>query len=98
MTTFGYAALWIVPVLVVAAGYLLVRRMNAGRRGLDRLFAVPARAEEQPSGDTASAGFLRRWLFLAGYRQPNAVEVFVGLEIAVVTFGLRWFSSFTRRD
>ena len=35
MTPFSYAALWI----VIAAGYLLVRRMNAGRRGLDRLFA-----------------------------------------------------------
>jgi tight adherence protein C len=88
MTPFSYAALWIVPVLVIAAGYLLVRRMNAGRRGLDRLFAETGAPDEQPSGDAASAGFFRRWLYLAGYRQPNAAEVFVWLEIAVVTFAL----------
>ncbi len=88
MTTFSYAALWIVPVLVVAAGYLLVRRMNAGRRGLDRLFAETGPPEEQPTSDAASAGPLRRWLYLADYRQPNAAEVFVGLEIAVVTLAL----------
>jgi tight adherence protein C len=88
MTTFSYAVLWIVPVLLVAIGYLLVRRMSAGRRGLDRLFAEAAAPQEQPSGDAASAGPLRRWLFLAGYRQPNAAEVFVGLEIAAVTLAL----------
>ena len=47
------------------------------RRSSERLFTGPAELAVQPGGDGIATGLLRRWLFLAGYRQPAATAGFV---------------------
>ncbi len=88
MTNLGVIVMWSVPVILLGSAYFLLRRMAAGRRGLDRLFAETGAAEEPLQGDVAAAGPLRRWLFLAGYRQPSAPSAFVAAEFAMVVLGI----------
>jgi len=86
MSVLTFIEFWLVPATFLVAAYLLLRRMAAGRRSLDRLFARSDTVEEQLQSDVKSAGAFRRWLFLAGYRQPSAPSGFVAAEIAAVTF------------
>ena len=72
MRTLLIASLWLVPVLLMFGAYLLLRRSAAQRRGLERLFTQAGPAPVPDGGDSAATGFLRRWLMLAGYRNPAA--------------------------
>ena len=68
--------------------WFLFRRLGTNRRSLERLFTEPADPTETPDGDSMLAGFLRRWLFLAGYRQPIAPAVFVTAMLLALGLGL----------
>ena len=52
------------------------------------MFTEPADLAERPDGDSVVAGFLRRWLFLAGYRQPAAPAAFVTAMLLAIGLGL----------
>jgi len=80
--------LWLVPIALLGMAYLVLRRMSAGRRSADRLFQEPTAPETSQSGDAVATGFLRRWLFLAGYRQPEAGAVFVTVTIVAASAAL----------
>ncbi len=81
-------SLWLVPAILTYLAYILFRRLGTTRRSLERLFTEPADLAEQPDADFVVAGFLRRWLFLAGYRQPAASAVFVTAMLVVICIGL----------
>jgi tight adherence protein C len=53
---------------------------------LERVFTQPADLVERPEGDSMVAGWLRRWLFLAGYRQPIAPAAFA--TAMLIAFGV----------
>jgi len=80
--------LWLVPVVLMYLVYILFRRLGTNRRSLERLFTEPADLAERPDGDSVVGGFLRRWLFLAGYRQLGAAAVFVTLTLLAIGIGL----------
>ncbi len=80
--------LWLTPAVLIGLAWLLLRRLGAHRRSLDRLFTEAAEVPERPEGDSVVAGFLQRWLFLAGYRQPNAPAVFVTAMLLALGLGL----------
>ena len=77
MRSLAAMSLWLVPAVLMYLAYVLFRHLGTNRRSLERLFTEPADPTERPDGDSVVAGFLRRWLFLAGYRQPAAPAVFV---------------------
>jgi tight adherence protein C len=52
------------------------------------LFAEASDAGEPPSGDSVVTGLLRRWLFLAGYRERTAPAVMVTATLVVFALGL----------
>ncbi len=76
------------PAVLIYLAWLLLRRLGTNRRSLERLFTEPADLIERPDGDSLLAGFLRRWLFLAGYRQPIAPAAFVAAMLVAVGWGL----------
>ena len=51
---------------------LLLYRMAVNRRSTDRFFSQPDAVADDAAGDSPLMGMLRHWLFLAGYRQPEA--------------------------
>ena len=73
MRSLAAISLWLVPAVLMYLAYVLFRRLGTNRRSLERLFTEPADPTERPDGDSVVGGFLRRWLFLAGYRQPGCV-------------------------
>ena len=80
--------LWLVPAVLIYAAYLMLRRMGVGRRSSERLFTQPSDLEDQLGGDGVVTGLLRRWLFLAGYRQPAAPAGFVAATVVAIAFAL----------
>ena len=72
----------------MSAAYLLLRRLGTNRRSLERVFTEPVELAEQPDHDSVVAGFLQRWLFLAGYRQPGAAAAFVAGTLLTIGLGL----------
>jgi pilus assembly protein TadC len=55
---------------------------------LERVFTEPADPTDRPDGDSMVAGWLRRWLFLAGYRQPVAPTVFAATMLLATGMGI----------
>ena len=88
MRSLAEMSLWLVPAVLMYLAYLLFRRLGTTRRSLERLFTEPADLVERPDADFVIAGFLRRWLFLAGYRQPAASAVFVTAMLLAICIGL----------
>jgi len=88
MRNLTIVGLWLVPVVLIFGAYLVLRRMGAGRRSSERLFAQPGELEVQLGGDGMVTGLLRRWLFLAGYRQSVATAGFVAATIVAIAFAL----------
>jgi tight adherence protein C len=88
MRNLALVGLWLVPAILIYAAYLMLRRMGVGRRSSERLFTQPSEREEPVGGDGMVAGLLRRWLFLAGYRQPAAPAAFVAATIVAIAFAL----------
>ena len=52
------------------------------------MFTEPVELAERPDRDSVVAGFLQRWLFLAGYRQPGAPAAFVAATLLAIGLGL----------
>jgi tight adherence protein C len=88
MKTLATMGVWLVPAVLICLAWFLFRRLGSNRRSLERLFTEPADLAERPGGDSVVAGFLRRWLFLAGYRQPGAPAVFVATMLLAIGVGL----------
>ena len=88
MRSLAAISLWLVPAVLMYLAYVLFRRLGTNRRSLERLFTEPADLTERPDGDSAVGGFLRRWLFLAGYRQPAAPAAFVAAMLLAMGLGL----------
>ena len=88
MTTLAAMGLLLIPAVLVYLAWLLLSRLGTNRRSLERVFTEPVDLAEHPDGDSAVAGWLRRWLFLAGYRQPVAPAAFVTVMLLAVGLGL----------
>jgi tight adherence protein C len=76
---------------VVAFGglYLVGQRWLARRRGLERMFGdadIDALAELAPPEH--AYGFLRRWLFRAGYRSPSSVAIYFTASVVAAGLGM----------
>jgi tight adherence protein C len=83
------AALMLAWTVAIAGLYLLGRRWMAQGRSLERMFEehdADALAELAPSEN--AYGFLRRWLFRAGFRSAAAVPVLVSSTLLLVGLGL----------
>jgi tight adherence protein C len=78
----------LVPAALIYLAWLLLGRLGTNRRSLDRVFTEPADLVERPDGDSALAGLLRRWLFLAGYRRPIAPAAFVTTMLLAIGLGI----------
>ena len=88
MRTLAITSLWLVPAILMYSAYLLFHRLGTNRRSWERLFTEPADVVERPDSDSMVGGFLRRWLFLAGYRQRTAPTVFVVATLLAVGLGI----------
>lgn len=88
MNTLAGIGLILVSAVLIYLAWLLLARFGANRRSVERLFTEPVDLTERPDGDTALAGWLRRWLFLAGYRQPIAPTAFVISMLVALGIGL----------
>lgn len=84
---FAIVALW---SAAMAFGYVIVRRWRerelSRRRAWAEEDAIDA-AHEVDVEDLESHGFLRRWLYLAGYRKIAAASVFIGATVAFAVVG-----------
>jgi tight adherence protein C len=82
------AALWLAAILF---GIVIVRRWRAREQSRRRAWAEEDAfdaAQEVDVEDLEGHGFLRRWLYLAGYRRKTAVSAFITASIACVILGL----------
>ncbi len=85
LISFGLVA---ASAALLVAAYTVLQRLTVGRRSVDRLFHEPAPVEAGPVGDAMMMGLVRRWLFLAGYRQPDAPAVFITTTIVAASGAL----------
>ncbi len=88
MGNLAILGLWLLLPIALAVAILFLRRLGAKRRSLERVFTEPAAPAERPDGDTALEGLLRRWLFLAGYRQRIAPAAFVTAVLVALGVGI----------
>jgi tight adherence protein C len=88
MNTLAGISLFLVPAVLIGLAWLLLSRLGTNRRSLERVFTEPVDLAEHPDADSAVAGWLRRWLFLAGYRQPVAPAAFVAAMLLAIGLGL----------
>ncbi len=81
----------LVWLAIVAIGAVLLRRYVAGRALRERLFAEPTADVDEMVRDERG-GFLGRWLFVAGYRSPAAVPLFLSatLLLAATSGAVVW--------
>jgi len=87
MGTLAIIMLWLASAALIYSAYFLLRRLNAGRRSSERLFMQAGEVEEALGGDSAVTGFLRRWLMLAGFREPTAPAAFLAIMLAATGVG-----------
>ena len=88
MQSLAATLLFLILAALVGLVWLLLGRLGTRRRSLERLFTEPADLAEQADGDTLLAGWLRHWLFLAGYRQPVAPATFMTAMVLALGLGL----------
>jgi tight adherence protein C len=81
-------SVWMVPLVIVYSAYLLLDRLSTHRRSRDRLFTEPPDWAQRLERDPMQGGWLRRWLFLAGYRNRSAPTVFVIAMLLATAFGI----------
>ncbi len=94
MTIFLIFLTW---TLAAGAAIMLLRWMEANRRSRERLFSGAAGAAGEARRDLlAQQGFLQRWLFLAGYRGPHAVSLFLASVLLAGALGLTAVYAFYR--
>jgi pilus assembly protein TadC len=82
------AALLITWFLALLALYLLGRRWAVRQQIRERVFAQAGRPPEPTPGSAEEAGWLTRWLFLAGYQGPGAALGFLGATLLGAGVGL----------
>lgn len=75
--------LWLVGLGLLANG---VQRLLTRQRARERVFAAAEAEAPPPSED--DLGPLARWLFVAGYRSPQAPTVFIVAAVSLAAFGL----------
>src|SRR5262245_13412697 len=76
---------WIFATVVV---YWVARRFGMRRRSLERAFEPTGMAPMSPAlGFAEERATLVRWLSLAGFRQPAAAAVFVGVTGLLAALG-----------
>ena len=85
-------ALRLIAALAVMAGlaaglWLAWARFSIWLRTRERVFQQPAMEDLRRAAITAEQGWLRRWLFLAGYRSPSAPAVFLFSSLACLVMG-----------
>jgi tight adherence protein C len=78
----------LVPAVLIGLAWLLLGRLGTNRRSAERLFTEAAAVAEDADGDSALMGWLRRRLFLAGYRQPGAPASFATIMLLAIGLGL----------
>jgi tight adherence protein C len=88
MNTLTEISFILVPAVLIYMVWLLLARLGTKRRSLERVFTESTDLPERPEADSALTGFLRRWLFLAGYRGPAAPSVFMTLMFLAIGAGL----------
>jgi tight adherence protein C len=94
MPTFGQQSVWVAVAAMwcgaAMIGVVMYNRWRARRDVQRRVYAeddaLAARlaAEE----DVAQKNFLVRWLFLAGFRSPNAAAMFMSATFVCIVFGI----------
>jgi tight adherence protein C len=85
---FAIAALWLAAIFFAAVA---VRRWRIRERSRSRAWAEEDAydaAQEVDVEELEGQGFLRRWLYLAGYRRRGAVSAFLGASVVCVILGL----------
>jgi tight adherence protein C len=83
------AVLLLVWIVVIGGMFLVGRHWLIRHRSVERMFEdtdTDALQDLAPAED--SYGFLRRWLFRAGFRTPSAVSVYVSTTIVSAGLGL----------
>ena len=81
-------SLWLLPPVALGIVIYFLYRMAANRRSTQRLFTQPDTSSDDAVSDSLLMGMLRRWLFLAGFRQPGAPVVFVTAMLLAIGLGL----------
>lgn len=80
---------FVIVIVALAAAYVAATSWRVRQLALGRLYRDEDGSAAPGAGDlSASESALARWLSLAGYRQPNAPAVFVGLSLAAGLAGL----------
>ena len=78
---------WVLMPVVLAAVVYLIYRVAVGRRSSERLFSQPDAVVESSVVDSPMIAMLRRWLFLAGYREFDAPAKFIMATLAAAFAG-----------
>ncbi len=81
------AALWCGAAMI---GIVMYNRWRARREVHRRVYAEDDANEARlaAEGDVAAKSFLVRWLFLAGYRSPNAAAIFMSATFVCIVLGI----------
>jgi tight adherence protein C len=75
-------------LVVLSCAVVFLRQWSTRQRSLSRLYAdVDARASDEPNRSVPD-GFISRWLFLAGFRNPTAASSFVVLSACLLAMGI----------
>ncbi len=94
MPTLGQNSVWmIVAALWCGAamiGIVLYNRWRAREEARRRVYAEDdaLAAHRAADGDVSEKNFLVRWLFLAGYRSPNAAAIYMSATFLCVVVGI----------
>ncbi|HAY81880.1 MAG TPA: hypothetical protein DCY79_18915 [Planctomycetaceae bacterium] len=75
----------LIPLVTVALIVWVVRRFVIVQRSRERLYG--ASSANTARTELEDMHFLRKWLFLAGFRNPAAVTVFVGCCLGTLSLG-----------
>jgi tight adherence protein C len=81
-------ALWLLPLAALVMLVLILYRMAIKRRSSERLFSQPDVPVDEVALDSRLMAYLRRWLFLAGYRQGDAPGKFLAAMLLALGVGL----------
>ena len=88
MNTLVEMGLLLLSAVLVYLAWLFWGRLGTNRRSLERVFTEPVDLAERPDGDSMVTGLLRRWLFLAGYRQRVAPTLFTVTMLLATGLGI----------
>jgi tight adherence protein C len=85
---FELIVLWSILLALAVLGSFAIYRVGTARRTYERLYEGAGRDGEPAAAfDISQHGFLRRWLYLAGYRNRSASLTFVVLTILAFVLG-----------